>query len=766
MEKNRIKNVPFYPVLGERGIYGIDLTDFVLLLLLLIITIFPLFSGGFTTHDDAAMAITEWTGHTWEEAVGQSIGQGRFVFLWGFPLSAVPFVIDDRVWYLSIKYGSLCVLLIALYFSVYKLFRSSWIGFASIVFFLALIQNGWEHNALTSYAFIFNSYATVFLVSLGLFVTAIEKRSLKLAAVSGGLYFFSLGTELFVLFFPFYLIIVLSKVTQVYGFIDRLKYAKKYIAAIIIPLVLYLTIYVLWRMHFPSNYEGNSFSVINLSGAFKVILTYSLSAFPLASLKLYSAPGDPLSFVNSVLYNGVFSEFNVTHIIKPVIVGVLFAKLLFRRVFIAPNNRALLIGAVLAGIGVFLPNVLLGFTSRHPSWVGGGTYSYVYTYYSFIFASVFLALLLTYVNVKSQVWSSFARISFTSFVIFAMMILSFAVEVRNQYFAQDQKLAHRKWQLMDVVINSPAFKSIPNEASIAAPSLLTSVRGYAVVLAEDWNKYIKYKTGKDVRFIDTECKQNTYCYSLVFRQDQDTDNQFAVLSKFAPSNSEGLREMNIFFLPYNPGAILFGSFVPGSVKPDFKIDEVEIDNFGNGMFFYKLDREASNSVQVKRLVANVDIDPYEISISHFGIEPQLLSNTEALAKGIDFKQQEYPNFLAGVLGLSSSERWGRWSDAGLYPVVKLEFKKMLPKRFILEIIAGAFGPNIGAPVKVRVGSVEKFFIVNSVPQPYQLEFETDGKVDAIEIIPSQPTEPNMLNPESADSRKLGISLIALKIKGD
>jgi len=766
METVHIRNTAT-PMVSDRRVFAIGLTDFVLLFLLLIITIYPLFSGGFTTHDDANMAITEWAGHTWDAAKDASVTQGRFAFLWGLPLYSVPFIYDNRVWYLVIKYGSLCLLLAALYYSVYKSFKSNWIAFASLAFFLAVIQNGWEHNALTSYAFLFNFYATVFLVSLGLFATAIERKNLILACVSGCLYFFSLGIELFVLFFPFYLAIILSKITQGEGFIERLKYGKKYIAAIIIPLMAYLAIYALWRLRFPSTYEGNIFGTFSFLAAIEVILTYSLTAFPLASLKLYSAPGDPLPFINSVGWLATFSALNVAHIMKPIVVGLLFARLLGRHPFTVPQTRTLLIGAALAGIGIFLPNVLLGFTSRHPSWVGGGTYSYAYTYYSFISAVVFLALLLAYANVKSYTWHSFARLGFVSIIIAAMMILSFAVEVRNQYFALDQKLAHRKWQLMDVIIKSPAFMEIPDGATVAAPSLLSHGRGYAAVFAGDWNNYIKYKTGKAL-FINTKCNRDMPCYSLVFHQAPFADNQFAVLSKNVIPDTGNLQETTIYFMPDQPGSVVFGSFASGGVAPDIKINGVKDVNVGAGMFSYKSHRDTGSLIRVDRLLANVNIDPYKITISHFSVEPQLRPLSDLLADGIDFRQLKYPDFLAEVSGMSGHEHWGRWSDAAVDPVVRFRFKQTLPRRFTLEMIVGAFGPNIGAPVKVRVGAVEKVFVVSptTAGQPFRLEFETDGTAEYIEIIPPQPIAPNAINPESGDRRKLGISLISLKIKSN
>ncbi len=134
-----------------------------------------------------------------------------------------------------------------------------------------------------------------------------------------------------------------------------------------------------------------------------------------------------------------------------------------------------------------------------------------------------------------------------------------------------------------------------------------------------------------------------------------------------------------------------------------------------------------------------------------------------LEEGIDFKKPGYPTFLAEVTGVSGVENFGRWSDGSL---VKFRFKQSLPNKFTLEIVAGAFGPNEGLPVKVRVGNVEKTFtIINGkLPATYSLLIKTNSKSDTIEISPPKPISPVEINPKNLDTRKIGISLVALKIK--
>jgi len=144
---------------------------------------------------------------------------------------------------------------------------------------------------------------------------------------------------------------------------------------------------------------------------------------------------------------------------------------------------------------------------------------------------------------------------------------------------------------------------------------------------------------------------------------------------------------------------------------------------------------------------------------------------DLLLKGIDFAlvtdfaRPMYPAFISEVLGVSGCESFGRWSDAGLHPFVVVKLTMCLPKKFSLQMEVGAFGPNAGKEIRVRVGTSEQSFIV---PEPgkvqrVELEFNNAKGANTIEIIPPNPTSPCTLDPASKDTRKLGVQLVTMKI---
>ena len=720
-------------------------TNLLLLILLAIITFYPLFFVGFTTNDDADIAINYgWTGLGLLEASKyHAENQGRFTFLWGYPFLQVPYAVDNRIWYLTMKFGAFFLLLSALYYAANKIFRSSWIALVSLLFYLSFIQNGWDHNALTSYPFAFNFYATLFLISIGLFTAAIDRNSLTLAGLSAGAYFLALGIELFVLFFPFYFAVLLSRGAPSETVIRQIISGRKYILAIALPLMAYLTIYLIWRSLYPSIYDGNSFGGFNLLAAGKVVAAYSLNAFPFASLNFMISPEQQIPFTNSTGLRGVLSQLNATHFIKPAVAGFLFVGLMTSARFIVPPARTLLIGAIVTGVGIFLPNLLLGFVRKHQDWVASGGYSYLYTYYSFISAAVFVALVAAYMNVKSRSWHPRLRLLLICVGVIAVMVLSFAVEVRNQYIAFDQKLSHRKWQLMDAVIKSPAFLKIPDGSTAVAPTLSAHYRGIAVASADYWSKYVKYKTGKNIEFVDDKCKRGIPCYSLVFRQELHSDNQFIVLAKIIHPDSLVSSELMIYSMPNQVNTVILGSFLRGEASPKLKINGEPVGNVGTESFSSVIPFISSHaSVQTVRVAGNVDFFLDQITISRYSVAPRLQPFSVELGDGF-YKWETSPD----------QSTWA-WSKGTSQLMVTNYSRTTVPVSIKFEVT------SLEEMNLQTSGVSEKSFpVAPGVYRTVQIEFLAQSGITHINLLPNRaPIQPR------GDPRLLSFSIRGLHVQ--
>jgi phosphoglycerol transferase len=139
----------------------------------------------------------------------------------------------------------------------------------------------------------------------------------------------------------------------------------------------------------------------------------------------------------------------------------------------------------------------------------------------------------------------------------------------------------------------------------------------------------------------------------------------------------------------------------------------------------------------------------------------------SLADGIDFKRPGYPDFLKSVIGMSTIETWGRWTDSNesdAPATTRFIFKNPLPKKFTLQLEAQAFGPNIEQPILVKIGNEkESFSLKDSKLNVVALNFSNTNESNIIDIVIPKPTSPKQLNVKSDDTRKLGIGLATLKI---
>jgi hypothetical protein len=133
--------------------------------------------------------------------------------------------------------------------------------------------------------------------------------------------------------------------------------------------------------------------------------------------------------------------------------------------------------------------------------------------------------------------------------------------------------------------------------------------------------------------------------------------------------------------------------------------------------------------------------------------------TANFEEGWHLSKPGLPNFIDTIYGFSINEPWGRWTegDVGI-----IKFSQQLPDRFSIELTGGAFGGNIGKPIKFFVGGVERKVVFAGNPFDHnkivKLDFVNEAKSDTIVII-----LPFAIPVSAIDSRRLGIGLRNLKI---
>ena len=187
-------------------------------------------------------------------------------------------------------------------------------------------------------------------------------------------------------------------------------------------------------------------------------------------------------------------------------------------------------------------------------------------------------------------------------------------------------------------------------------------------------------------------------------------------------------------------------------------------NFRNPIFWVMLIFGAYSLIFIQLIetekIKNRDWNAYQSGLKP-RFETQFVPYLATLDEGIVFAKEGSPKFIKKINGLAGKEDWGRWSEQ---PEVALEFTNPLPEKFILEIRAQGFGPNIGKETKLVVGDFSSTVVLKANPETFNIPIANQNPTNLIKLVPPEPTSPNAINPQNTDLRQLGIGLISVKIK--
>jgi hypothetical protein len=115
-------------------------------------------------------------------------------------------------------------------------------------------------------------------------------------------------------------------------------------------------------------------------------------------------------------------------------------------------------------------------------------------------------------------------------------------------------------------------------------------------------------------------------------------------------------------------------------------------------------------------------------------------------------------------GLSGVESWGRWVD-GKHGQIKL--KQSLYGTYKFNLLAGCFKLHNGNQMIVRIGGVQKSFVIESCDKTlYTFNLHIDSPQDYIEFTTNFYAKPSDFDSSNLDNRKLSISLYELKFDED
>lgn len=463
----------------------------------------------YVTVDDRWYAAWVWN-HTWIGPAYQLAAEhGRLLKPSSYTYF-FPYLFDSALYREGLRLGTI---LLCAWLSgniLQRVVRAHGLTALFVLFFFAFAQNSNEHNLFVAYPFAWEfSWLTWLLGLLGLIV-AIDRQAI-LPAILGTLIWLVGLQEGFV---PHTVIHVL--VAWIAW--RRGQRSWRYLTPYLIALGVWISLWIAWRLTYPSVYAGSVLSVESPWLVLRTMVNYSVGGMPLATL---------FHGTQSVAPGGLLREISTLAIVKGVAVfaATWHLSLAASRSDLLLRWRGILVIALALVALAFLPNALLAMTPKYQEWMQNGVRAYIYSHFSY-FAWTGLGTLAVLVVLKC--WPS--RLLVGAFALSAACA-SLVTDAANAGVNRQQYEFARRWETMEQLIRSEAFLALPEKAAILMvdASVTTSV-------SEDaryWGVFAKAITGKDVLFTsDAMAAQASPAgkYYAYLYDEPETSNQYVLLA--------------------------------------------------------------------------------------------------------------------------------------------------------------------------------------------------------------------------------------------
>lgn len=403
----------------------------------------------FTVHDDITTYAIVKRGLLWDSAADAALSGSLSQFLSTILLG------------LPMLQGSM---------GVYKLFSYSTLLFDTFIFYIlaqkvygkpaAILSIGlfWGFSTITNQHNLFVSYVLgrqliigVILLSVWLFLRYYETRKAAFLWGSSILYLFA--CMVYEAAVPFWLLFLMIGMALGDGGF-KTKIGPSLLPGIL--AAIYIFIYFAWQSQHPTSYEGRQFYLASPLRSLWSVFMYSLGSFPLYSL------------VIALLKNDVGIR-DISLPALPMISAIITSALWYRylpQISLVSGKKARW-NLAITGAGIFLPNLLIGFTPKYMEWNSYGCFTYLTTFYSYFFLLVFavMASAIIYRHVPKK------RVFLTGTTAAVFLIGGIAVfnnRLWKEEFAHDMV----KYRAFDQAVSSPEFLSYEDGTNVYIPDFM------------------------------------------------------------------------------------------------------------------------------------------------------------------------------------------------------------------------------------------------------------------------------------------------------
>lgn len=449
-------------------------------LLILSIQSYMLWGVNIIGADDPFIAVDRFrSGDIFQAAKGQAVGQGRFYWLLTYPVAQIPYFLS-ATWYLSLIKITANLLVIYFFHRLLRvLFGPEFAVVTSLIYLCLAIVYRPDFNIFRDAPLSFGLAAILVMVALTRY--SIELYT-KQDSTIGPFLIFGLGLLFYEPIIFYSLLFPMIKLAHCGGgvnslysfnFINRFKY-------LLLILAVYLLAYSLFRVNFPSNYEGNN--SLAYPGIDRFLLTVAnLSFYGLNSNfgALLSAPGNlfslALAFIAFVFLISIFRMHCYIHYCRTARADFfLFFLLLY---------------------SVICPNLLFGLLDKYHPWSDHTRY-YIGTYFSTFSLSILLSfLLIRFINFSRGLSFFNSNLIVIPFCIATLTYGNFNSAI--EHFDRNKGLANR-WLLMDRI--APLLANhVADGDTLCTSTLFASDDSFGQY--DYWSYYLSQELGKTVSVV-------------------------------------------------------------------------------------------------------------------------------------------------------------------------------------------------------------------------------------------------------------------------
>ena len=611
-------------------------TDWILLGLIAIITIYPFLEVGFTSGDDMMYYDLSFHKNLWDVAFEFAKNNGRFYFALVNPIYTFPYTFDNFIFTKTIQYASLLLCFYVFSVLVKKIFKSTELGMLFLVILLTIISLSKWTSILVCYPFCFCFSFTLILYSVLLLLKYLENGKKKTLIFSAFIY--SLGLLFYEVYLVYFLIVAIIIITHYIEIKQQIgsstfpyKTALKTVTPYLIVGSSYIVVYFIFYLSYPTNYSGNSIATeIKLESILLVLNNFSDPAFPLSvfyeNQYILNYQSDlATGYKNDFIY--LFMNAKVEWIVKAILACTLLALLVTRLPKI--TFKKILLGISGALILIYFSHVFLTVTRKYsievPHMKG-----YITTFFSFFgVALLFILLCNLLYNFASR--NKFTKIAFISILIAYIFNCSIKTSYSNYYTAQNMAQSKLAFDIIDSFTNWKKFNAIPEESIVYAEDLwkTSNTQIDLFCLGYNWETYIYAKKKKHLYtprnielFKEFSNKNPTAAFYYIGKEEAHKTKEAFLL--FSPIDSPKIFNNTITPISNSTAVFYYSSYKEFSVsfcmKNNFQIAkkiliEAYSDSTKENYYSFNINNRDKNKASTifEILAPNIDLKSIVIS---------------------------------------------------------------------------------------------------------------------------------------------------------